>query len=188
MTIGSISASALFSITLLGMGSVPPAISRQAENMGVMTTADETYKAMREIHAARLAIFNGSPDEATAFIGAAQADMEAVGGRLREDAYIPFDTSLALAKDFEPTAEKQASIEEANRDIARGAREQAVAVLKAAKIGVTVSAALIPVFASLQHVKDAAALLGQKKYYEANLALKAVEDSVVFNTHSANGE
>lgn len=107
---------------------------------------------------------------------------------MREDAYIPFDTSLALAKDFKATAEKQASIEDANRDIAKGAREQAVAVLKAANIGVTVSTALIPVFASRQHIRDAAALLGQKKYYEANLALKAVEDLVVFNTHSASGE
>ncbi|MEO8224165.1 MAG: hypothetical protein ABI661_05125 [Gammaproteobacteria bacterium] len=51
--------------------------------------------------------------------------------------------------------------------------KEAVEVLKAANVDLTVAAVLLPMNASQAHVKDA-----------ANLALKAVEDSVIINSYS----
>lgn len=221
MTTHSKAALAIFSVALLSGGALtgaipgyaadatkPAAVSAQkdavakatetAKDAAMIKTVDEAYKAMREIRAARLAIFNGSLHEAGKFVGQAKADMQTAQGQMkdfaistqksaaRDDAYIPFDTSLALSEGFKPTAEKQTSLDKANQHLAKGEHKQAVEVLKTANIDVTVSATLLPANASLQHVKDAATLLGEKKYYEANLALKAVEDSVIVDAYSVD--
>ncbi|WP_394690585.1 YfdX family protein [Hoeflea sp.] len=164
------------------------------ENKQLMKTVDEAYKGLREIRAARLAIFNGSPDAATKLVDAAKSDMQVakdsmkdfqiaeITPSLKDDAYIPFDASMSLAEGFVPTADKQPTLQKANEHIAKGEHKQAAEVLKLAKIDVTFTGAFIPAVSSLQHVDDAAKLLSEKKYYEANLALKAVEDSVVLKS------
>ncbi len=102
------------------------------------------------------------------------------------DAYIPFDTSMALAEGFVPDEAKKAALIKANEHLAKGEKAHAVDALKLANIDVSVSAALIPAASSLKHVDDAVKLLSEKKYYEANLALKAVEDSVLVETYDIN--
>jgi Ser-tRNA(Ala) deacylase AlaX len=103
-----------------------------------------------------------------------------------KDAYIPFDTSMALAEGFVPDEAKQAALTKANTHLEKGEKANAVEALKLANIDVSVSAAMIPAAISLKHVEDAVKLLSEKKYYEANLALKAVEDSVLVETYDIN--
>ena len=67
----------------------------------------------------------------------------------------------------------------------KGETKQAMETLKVAGIDVALNTELLPIQSAKTHIDDAAKLIGEGKYYEANLALKAVEDSViteVFNT------
>lgn len=170
-------------------------VAEKAKDDAIIKTVDDAFKAMREIQAARLAIFNGSTDDAAKFVGEARLNMQHAQEQAKAfeiktakpahkgDAYVPFDTSLTLAEGFKPTEEKQASINKANEHLAKGSHKEAVEVLKAANIDVVVTAALIPVNASISHIDDAVKLMKEKKYYEANLALKAVQDSVIVDSY-----
>lgn len=173
-------------------------VSETAKDDAIIKTVDDAYKAMREIQAARLAIFNGSTDDATKLVDEAQVSMKAAQDQAKTyeiktakqanagDAYIPFDTSLTLAEGFKPTTEKQAAIVQANEHLSKGHHKEAVKVLKAGNIDVVASAALIPANASLSHINDAVSLMKDKKFYEANLALKAVQDSVIIDSYGTD--
>jgi hypothetical protein len=174
------------------------AASTDADESSFIQTVDEAYKALREIRAARLAIFNGTPEEAIKLTDEAQKDLMVANKDMHKhalmtqkqvddkDAYIPFDTSMALAEGFVPDEAKQAALTKANTHLEKGEKANAVEALKLANIDVSVSAAMIPAAISLKHVEDAVKLLSEKKYYEANLALKAVEDSVLVETYDIN--
>lgn len=171
-------------------------VSDKAKDDTMIKTVDEAYRAMREVQAARLAIFNGMPDQAQKFVDQAKADMQVAQTRAKDfavktqkpaangDAYIPIDTSLALSEGFKATKDKQAAIDKANQHLAKGEHEPAIEALKLANVDFSESAALIPAKAVLSDISDAATLLGQKKYYEANLALKAAEDAVIVEAYS----
>lgn len=161
----------------------------------LIRTADEAYRALRNIQAARLAIFEGTPDKAaglaegiykdlqTAQENAGNTSLPTNKSSTGNDVYVPFDMSMSLAEGFQPTSEKEARLTEANGLLASGNSKQAAEVLKLANIDVTVSAALIPINASVQHAKDAVDLISNNQFYEANLALKAIEDSVVIEAY-----
>jgi hypothetical protein len=61
----------------------------------------------------------------------------------------------------------------------KGETKKAIETLKVNGIDVAMTAELLPVQSAKTHIEDAAKLIGEGKYYEANLALKAVENSVV---------
>ncbi len=163
----------------------------EKEQQAIVKTVDEAFKGLRETRAARLAIFNGSPEMAVRFVAEAKKDLEAakssmgdfsmpdITPTLKDDSYIPFDSAMAVSEGFVPTAEKEQTLNKANEHLAKGENKEAIEALKLANIDVTVSAAFLPAKASLEHVNDAEKLLKDKKYYEANLALKAIEDSIV---------
>ncbi|WP_300087651.1 YfdX family protein [uncultured Nitrosomonas sp.] len=171
-------------------------VSEKARDEAIIKTADDAFHSLRAVQAARLAIFNGSIDEAVKLVSEAKTDMLKTKDDAKNfeimthktansgDVYVPFDTSMTLAEGFKPTTEKQASINKANQHLAKGEHKHAVEVLKAANIDVTVVAAMIPVNASLQHINDAGMLINEKKFYEANLVLKAVQDSVIIDAYS----
>ncbi len=50
----------------------------EAANDQIIKTVDEAYQALRGIRAARLAIFNGTPDMATKYADKAVVDLEKV--------------------------------------------------------------------------------------------------------------
>lgn len=164
----------------------------------LIRTDDSVYRALQGIPAARLAIFNGAPEDAAILasdifkgLEAAQLDakntgLETSNGDANGDTYVPFDMSMSLAEGFKPTPENAVSIQEANSHIANGNSKQAAEVLKLANIDVTVSAALIPIDASVNHAGDAVDLINKGQFYEANLAMKAIEDSVVVEAYSIN--
>ncbi|MEZ5920921.1 MAG: YfdX family protein [Parvularculaceae bacterium] len=160
-------------------------------------TVDEAYDAVRDIHLARLAIFNGAPNEAKTYANRAVAALTKTKTLAKDysiettkkpeagDAFVPFDSSLALAEGFTPTEQKTATIKKANEHLAKGEQQKAIETLKAGNIDVSLTTALLPANESLKHAETAVKLLGEKQFYEANLALKAIEDSIVISAYDA---
>lgn len=161
----------------------------------LVTTVDDALKAMREIRAARLALFDGNTGAAGPMVTAAAADMTAAQKAEKDygiasksgtpdTVYLPIETSIALAEGFTATPDTKGPVKAANDQMAKGNTRAAAETLKAANIDVAVSVALVPAGFALTHLTDAEALIKDGKYYEANLALKAVEDLVVVDTWS----
>ncbi len=161
----------------------------------LLKTSNEAYRALREVRAARLSIFNGDSNKATKFTNDAEkallsAQKNAAGfavstnkGSKSGEIYIPFDMSMSLAEGFVATPEKAKKLKEANAHIANGKSKKAAEVLKLANIDVTVTAALVPIGSSVNHMRDAVALIKVGKFYEANRELKAVEESVIIDSY-----
>ncbi len=169
--------------------------SKQA---AVIRTADDAFKGMREIRAARIAIFNGDTDsavnfahDARTFLGAAEAmmadyEVKTVKTAAEGDGYMPFDGSISLSEGYVATPEKQTILQEANELLRTGEHHSAIEKLKLADIDVTTSVAMIPVKKSISHVETAEKLMKEGRWYQANLALKAVEDSVLVESFDIN--
>lgn len=157
----------------------------------MLRTADEALLAVTRAHAARLALFDGKIDEAKANIDEAQAAFN-VGEKGLNDLtigdtedpaskvmYLPFDMSMSLTDTFEPSAENQKAVETAAGQIKQGKTEEAIKTLKLANIDVNVSVALLPVVDTSASLENARTFIDDGKYYEANMALKKIEDSVL---------
>ena len=164
----------------------------------IMETSHEVYGALRNVQAARMAIFNGTPDVASSLVADAVKGFEAAGSQVarlgiesgKEGAdrttYVPFETSMGLAEDFVPSQDNAATLQQASDHLAKGDQKQAAEVLKNANIDVTVTAAMVPVDRSMTRAKDAMNLIRDGKYYEANLALKDIEDSILVEAYAVD--
>ena len=164
----------------------------------LVQTVDEAFSAMGEVRAARLALFDGAPEQASRYLTDAAGNLKKAEAQMpakaikdkkaakEGDAYVPFYSSLTLDETFRPDETQKASIAKAGDHLAKGDQKAAAEVLKAASVDVTVQTAMIPARETLDNVQKAASLIGEKKYYEANLALKAVEDSVQVDRYSAD--
>jgi hypothetical protein len=155
--------------------------------------SEDALMTMRNVRGARLAIFNGQPDKAETYVDAAvtrveaavkDADKYALDTKepMTEDMYVPFDAGLTVAESFVPSEEKMKHISQANEHLRKGEKKEAIEVLKLGDVDVAIAAKLIPVQLAKQRIDDAAKLVGEGKYYEANLALKSVEDAMVVET------
>lgn len=173
--------------------------SHEAKSDVAVETVDSAFTAMREIRAARLAIFDGSGPGATALVEDAQAkladaraDLEKIHqGKSTEqagDGLVPFDLSMAMTEDYSAKPEKAAAVREANGHLRRGDRAKAVETLRLADLNIETAAALLPLQAASGHLDQAAKMLANGQYYEANLQLKAIEDSVVVRIFDAEGK
>jgi ABC-type amino acid transport substrate-binding protein len=159
--------------------------------------SEDAMVSMRDLHGARLAIFNGQPertrtylDAAVTRIGAAvkDADQYALDTKApkADDSYVPFDANLTVLDTFEPTAEKAKHIAKANEHLRKGKKKEALEALKLGEIDVAITTSLVPVKFAKEHIDQAAKLVGEHKYYEANLALKAVDDASVVETYATD--
>lgn len=171
-----------------------------AEEQALFKFSEAGHSAMRDIRGARFAVFNGEPkmalklmDSAKTLLG--QAEKEApvfdtistmvVGGKVlgtsadrRELKSVPVDGQLLLADDFVMTPEKKAHIDKANDHIKKGEHAKAREELRLGEIDVTYTRSWMPLDQSKKHLEQAIKLANDGKYYEANLALKAIEDGV----------
>jgi hypothetical protein len=168
------------------------AASKAAEEDRVRVSED-AMMTMGTVRGTRLAIFNGHPEQAKKEIDAAvkliastvrDADKLAVDTKTpaKDDRYVAFDASLTVADTFVPTEEKLKHIAKANEHLHKSEKKEALEVLKLGEVDVAFTTRLLPVKLAQQQIADAAKLVGEGKYYEANLALKALEDAVVTET------
>ena len=164
------------------------------------------HEAIHEIEDARLAIFNGDVDIARQLLTDAKTSITAaekeaptftntttmsVAGKpvssetatMKVD-IVPIDGEVALAEDYVPTPEKQSHINKANQHLKNGEQKEAIEELQLADISVNLSRVWMPISSSEKHLNDAIALLNDSKYYEANLALKAIEDGLTIDSET----
>lgn len=160
----------------------------------ILQLSDEGLKALRAVSAARLAIFEGQPKEAEKLLSHAKADLGEAAKTAEKLAFkskkaytgtlIPIDARLTLADDFILTPEKAAKIAKVNEHLKKGENKQAIAILRDAGIYLNLTAVLLPLEPMTSAVEKAIKLIGEDKYYEANLALKAAEDGVIIDSQS----
>ena len=168
--------------------------SRAAQEDFIKVSKD-AVTSMHDVHGARLAIFNGQPEKALTFVDAAvtridaavkDADKFALDTKApkTDDSYVPFDANLTVLNSYEPTKEKDEHISKANAHLHQGKKKEAIEELKLAEIDVAVTTSMVPIKFAKEHIDQAAQLVADHKYYEANLVLKAVDDAVVVETYA----
>ncbi|HET9032284.1 MAG TPA: YfdX family protein, partial [Dokdonella sp.] len=91
---------------------------------------------------------------------------------------------LMLADDFVMTPEKRAHIDKANAQLKSGDHDKAIDELKLAAIDVNYTRVWMPMEQSEKHLDKAIKLAKSGKYYEANLALKAIQDNLTVDSVS----
>lgn len=166
----------------------------------------EGLAAMRSVFAARGAINNGDYEGAKGILKTAQAALKQVaaadkpttvksefkaGDKVmdssKEDVkadLIPISGQFQIVEDFAPTPEKTAHMNKAHEHIKKGDTKSAIDELKLADVGVVFQRIDIPLVATQDHVNAAISLLNDGEYHEANMALKAAEDGMQYNTVS----
>ncbi|MFO1126214.1 MAG: YfdX family protein [Methylocystis sp.] len=184
-------------------GASAPAPKEVVER-ALMQLSQDGFAAIRAIRAARVALFNGNPesvspllDSAAASLRAAEKDATPFAVKVSETLnvksgeiatqsqkldLIPIDATLALADNYVPTSDKSAHIAKANQHLKMGEQMAAMDELRLAQVELKYTRILMPIEATKKHVDQAIQLLGERKYYEANLALKAVEDGLTVQT------
>ena len=168
----------------------------------------------RDLHMTRLAIFDADPALAKSLIAKAQSEFdkaktdETVFTKAESElkppktsaamqhpanadaktpiAWLPIDGQLVLSDDYVATPQKAAAVGEANKALATGDRQGAMEKLKLADVNVSFTMAVVPLVKTLDDVDQAATLINQGKFYEANASLKQAEDGVRFDVADVN--
>ena len=180
--------------TLVAQSSTVKTEAPATEQKENSTPADATqvakdgYAAVRAMHAARVAIFNGETDtakkalaDAMALLEKAKADELAAG---MKGGMIPIDGSLALGETFVATPECETCIAKANQHFTAGDKAKALAELRMGEIEVNFSRVMMPIAETEKLLTQATNLANEGKYYECNLALKAAEDGLQLDSVS----
>jgi hypothetical protein len=170
----------------------------------LMKVSHEGFDAMRAVRAARVAIFNGEPTAAMKWLDKAQADLQnaakdaplfvtttevAVGGKVvageltvAKPNWIPIDGQVSMSDSFVASPEKAKHIQKANQHFQNGWNKKAIEELRLASIDVSCTRVLMSLTTTTNCVAEAAKLVGQKKYFEANMVLKTAEDALVVDS------
>lgn len=180
-------------ITAYAAVDATPSYQTQTEMLKI---ADEALGAVTDAHAARLALFDNNleaakdklADARAVFVDAEKELNDFTIGDTEDPSsaakFLPFNLSMALSEDFQSTPETAEALEKAQGLIQSGSTDDAIDVLRLASIDVDISAAMLPVEGASEQLQKAQDLLDDGKYFEANLALKEMEDSVVVRTYS----
>lgn len=166
----------------------------------VLKFSEDGNGALRDIEAARLAIFSSDPKTVLGLITSARAEIAkaektaatitaksstATAGSQAAPAkmaMIPVDGQLVIKDDFVSTPEKQAHIANANKNIKNGNHPEALKELHLGDVEIIYNRLWMPVARTYKHLDQATKLIGEQKYYEANLALKAIDDSLTIES------
>jgi hypothetical protein len=173
-----------------GVAAAAKAPAKETKKLKILKkVSKEGRLAIMDVRWARVAIFEGQPDQGEKLLEKAKTNLAAVQKQAPELAvtkkgikFIPIDAAMVLSEDFVATPEKQAKIKEANEHLRKGESAKAIQVLHQADIDVAGSLVLMPVKSTLKHVDQAISLMKEHKYYEANLALKGAEDGMILDT------
>jgi soluble cytochrome b562 len=88
---------------------------------------------------------------------------------------------MTLGEDYTATPEKSAGVSKANEQLKKGDHEKAMETLKLANVDVSFVTEVAPLEKTTSGIDQAVHLLNEGKYYEANQALKSVEDGFRFD-------
>lgn len=162
----------------------------------LLNTADQALATLTHVRNARMALFDNKVEvaksevaEATKALTQGEADLKAlrVADTEKVDAkpeYLPFDMSMMLTDSFQPTTENKEALQKAHGLMQTGNNDAAIEVLRLASVDVNISAAMLPDVPSMESLKTATNLIDSENYFDANLALKSIEDSVIVRSFS----
>ncbi|MEZ5714241.1 MAG: YfdX family protein [Paracoccaceae bacterium] len=187
---------ALLSSTSLAAYAATEAAPGYRTQPGMLQTADEAATALAQIHAARVALFDNDIETAKSQLGEARSHFLDAEKKFNDitigdtenpesaDRYLPFDVSVALDEDFVVTPENKTALDTANQQVRNGDKDSAIETLNLARIDANLSAALLPVADVTTHLDKAQTFMDEGKYFDANVALKAVEDSILIRSYT----
>jgi hypothetical protein len=169
-----------------------------------MRVSQDGYNAMHAIRAARVAIFSGQPNVAASLLNKATTNLQnaakdaptfvmttqtAVNGNVVANDtaavnmnWVPIEGQFSLADTLVASPQKSQCIEKANRHFQNGQTKQAVEQLHLASIDVSCTRVWMSLATTTNYVNQATKLLNERKYYQANLVLKAAEDGLVVDS------
>lgn len=158
--------------------------------------------AVRGITLARLAIFQGTPDQAKVILTTVKDDldkalkdtpslldkMKAAGASADEIAEVqsgtlPVDMEVGVVDDYKLTPEKAAHLKKANDHIQHGRKKEAQEELKLADVDLVITETAANLPAIDKDVDLALEQLGDAKYYDANLTLIKAERMVTIRSN-----
>ena len=146
------------------------------------------FAAMQTIHAARLAIFNGEPDAAKEMLGRANGLMKEMAednhNYEAKEGQVPINGSITLAESFVPNEKHASYLAKANEHFQKGQKTEGMEQLRQGEIAVNFARVLMPFEATSKKLTEAIELANQSKYYQTNLALKAAEEGMDFDSIS----
>lgn len=189
-------------------GGTPSTEDTQTREM--MKFSHNGHEAMNDIGAARVGLFDGHPKAAIQLMDKAQTALDAAqresadfkvpenttgthtangkkmnNSQMNQGAtLVPVDGRMSLGEAYVATPEKQSHIDKANQHLKNGETKQAIDELKLAGVDVNFTLVLMPIDSSKQELQQALSLANQGKYYEANLQLKKIEDSLIITEES----
>lgn len=157
----------------------------------MLQTADEAAGALTKVQAARLALFNNETATAKQELEAAKTllkdseaaltpkmlhDFTMAGSKTN---YLPVDMQMSLTESFKATDENKQALQKAYGLFETAKADEAVDVLRVAAIDVRVSAAMVPYEETLKNIDAALGNIEKGSFFEANLNLKSIHDSIV---------
>lgn len=101
--------------------------------------------------------------------------------------WLPIDGQVMLGADYQVSDANTQAVQDANKAMKAGNTKEAHDQLKLAGVDVSFAVALVPLDQTVQDVQQAQSDLGAGKFYEANLDLKKVQDSIVVAEADAIG-
>lgn len=178
---------------------VAPAAVSYATQKGMLKASDEGLHALQDIQQARVDIFEARTDAAKEKVARAlkvfdksaktfdsltipdTAKAKDTGRDL-----LPVNVSMQLSADYKPDDAAKKALDDAGSKIKNGKSDEAIEVLRAADVQLNLTTALVPIAQTQASLKSAETDLADGKYYEANLALKAITDSIQMRDYGLN--
>ena len=170
------------------------AAGHNAHENALIRLSEDGSKAAQSLLLARIAIFDGQPqdavklvDQAKMALTAATKDVDKLAIKPQKNdmgPMVPIDARLTIADDFVLNPEKKEQMNKVNEHLKKGETRKAIEVLGPADESMTLTTLFMPLEAMSKAVDEAATLLAGNKYYEANLALKNAEDGWVTESQS----
>ena len=206
-----IGATALTSAAVYAKEASQQAASAKMDQTASKSMADNFLKlsqdgldAMADVHAARLAIYNGDTDKAETYINTAQSlAMQAekdvttldrlakTGARATkggdESRYLPLSAQISVLNDYALKPEDSEHLDKANAALKTGDNKGAVAHASLIDQQVAYTYVAVPYDQLTGSLYHAAVNLKDKKAQMANMDLKAIEDSLIVDRVSIDG-
>lgn len=170
-----------------------------ATQTGMIRTADEAFKALRDVHLARMAISKDDQETAKMRVDAALALFDksekdwndlTIGDTedpSNADRLLPIDVSMSLGETFVPGEATGDALKTATAQLQSGQHDAALNTLRVAEIDVNVSAAMLPIAATHQALQDASNALANGDMTAADQALAKLGDAIVVRSFSIDG-
>lgn len=171
-----------------------PAISQQGQQafMDVVAARQDLFEAhvdqaKQQLAAAESALQTAQTDK-TAYLKSAR-DLRGQDGKLMQvsaqdakaTSWLPIWSGMALRDDYVATPAKNQAVAQANEKIQQGDTKAAGEILKVAGVDVDYSTAVLPAQETLDLVHRANRELGHEQYWQANLTLKQVQNSLRYD-------